>query len=65
MTDAMDIDAMDIEEPINEIVRKFELQKKEIAKLKAQIKQLEDDYMEAAAERDDALERLHVYEPEE
>ena len=38
---------MDIDEPIAEILRKFELQKKEIEKLKEQLKNLEDDYMEA------------------
>ena len=54
-----------IEEPINEILQKFELQKQEIIKLKAQLKKMEDDYFEAATERDDALERLSVYESTE
>ena len=64
-TDKMDIDMMDIEEPITEILTKFELQRKEIQDLKAKLKKMEDDYFEAAAERDSALERLRLYEPDD
>jgi peptidoglycan hydrolase CwlO-like protein len=63
MASTAEPDMMDIDEPINEILMKFELQKKEIEKLKAELKKLEDDYMEVAIERDEALERLKLYEP--
>lgn len=61
----MSSDMMDIDEPINEICTKFDIQKQEIEKLKADIKKLEEDYMIACVERDEALERLKLYEPTE
>jgi hypothetical protein len=63
--DPMDIDDMDVEIPLQEIRIMFEKQKTEIDRLKKELKKIEDDYFEAAAERDDALERLKGYEPTE
>ena len=61
--DAMDIDDMDVNIPLQEIRNMFEKQKAEIQRLKEQIKKLEDDYFEAATERDSALEQLKLFEP--